>query len=171
MISTWVKIIARDRHLHSGRGPQKASPLDVKNLAGHSLAAVSGVSRKTACQWDRAIAFGDMLSPHGRPAPPRRRFQFRLRTLMIVVTVACTWCGYNNLQSKIARERAALRISVLESNRRFIKLISPNRIGEERYRKILLSDSTPNKSVAELRSAFPEAEVFRETELDFLESK
>jgi hypothetical protein len=39
-----------------------------------------------------------------RPSP-RRRFQFRLRTLMIVVTLLAVACGYIGWQAKIVRER------------------------------------------------------------------
>src|ERR1700730_10216719 len=35
--------------------------------------------------------------------PPPRRFQFRLRTLLIVVTAFCLWCGY---EMRIVRQRA-----------------------------------------------------------------
>jgi hypothetical protein len=41
-------------------------------------------------------------------SPPRRRFQFRLRTLMIGVTLfALIPCGYVGWQAKIVRERKA----------------------------------------------------------------
>ena len=39
---------------------------------------------------------------------PRRRFQFRLRTLMIVVTLLAVGCGYVGWQAKIVRERKAM---------------------------------------------------------------
>jgi hypothetical protein len=39
--------------------------------------------------------------------PTRRRFQFRLRTLMIVVTVFAVPLGYVGWQAKIVRERQA----------------------------------------------------------------
>jgi hypothetical protein len=43
------------------------------------------------------------------PATPRRRFQFRLRTLMIGVTLfALIPCGYVGWQAKIVRERRSL---------------------------------------------------------------
>lgn len=40
----------------------------------------------------------------------RRRFQFRLRTLMIGVTLLAVPCGYFGWQAKIVRERKAMRI-------------------------------------------------------------
>jgi hypothetical protein len=40
--------------------------------------------------------------------PFRRRFQFRLRTLMIVVTLLAVACAYVAWQSKIVRERRAV---------------------------------------------------------------
>jgi hypothetical protein len=42
------------------------------------------------------------------PSPPRRCFQFRLRTLMIGVTLLATVCGYVAWQAKIVRERKAI---------------------------------------------------------------
>src|SRR5258707_1044172 len=41
---------------------------------------------------------------------PKRRFQFRLRTLMIGVTVFAVGCGYVGWQAKIVKDRNALRI-------------------------------------------------------------
>jgi hypothetical protein len=41
---------------------------------------------------------------------PRRRFQFRLRTLMIGVTLLAVVYGYVGWQAKIVRERRALQI-------------------------------------------------------------
>ncbi len=43
---------------------------------------------------------------------PRRRFQFRLRTLMIVVAVVAIPCAYVGWQAKIVRERRALLDSI-----------------------------------------------------------
>ena len=43
------------------------------------------------------------------PAPPRRRFQFRLRTLLIVVTLLAVPMGYVGWQAKIVRERDSVR--------------------------------------------------------------
>jgi hypothetical protein len=42
-----------------------------------------------------------------QPAP-RRRFQFRLRTLMILVTLLAGVCGYIAWQAKIVKERKAV---------------------------------------------------------------
>jgi hypothetical protein len=39
---------------------------------------------------------------------PRRRFQFRLRTLLIGVTLLAGVCGYVGWQAKIVRERHAI---------------------------------------------------------------
>jgi hypothetical protein len=113
---------------------------------------------------------------------PRRRLQFRLRTLMIGVTLLAVPLGYLGWQAKIAR----VRESLLESKRRFVQRIvefgtiddslgiitSLKRWpGDRRYREILLSDETPDDSVLELRSAFPEAVIARMTEFRrFIES-
>ncbi len=50
-------------------------------------------------------------SPFAIPPPTckRRWFQFRLRTLFIVITAAAVACAYVGWQAKIVRERKALR--------------------------------------------------------------
>jgi hypothetical protein len=45
------------------------------------------------------------------PKRKRRRFQFRLRTLMIVVTLLAVPCGYIGWQARIVRERRDLLAS------------------------------------------------------------
>jgi hypothetical protein len=45
----------------------------------------------------------------------RRRFQFRLRTLMIGVTLLAVACGYVGWQAKIVRERQSALAAVKES--------------------------------------------------------
>jgi hypothetical protein len=42
------------------------------------------------------------------PSPPRRPFQFRLRTLMVAVTMLAVSCAYLGWQAKIVRERKAM---------------------------------------------------------------
>jgi hypothetical protein len=44
---------------------------------------------------------------------PRRRFQFRLRTLMIGVTLFALPCAYVGWQVKIVKERSAMRQRLL----------------------------------------------------------
>jgi hypothetical protein len=90
---------------------------------------------------------------------------------MIAVTLLCAVCGYFAWEAKIARERESLRESIRESNRRYIQhIVAHGEVGdisylqgwwtgERRYREILLRDDTPDKSVAELRSAMPEVRV------------
>jgi hypothetical protein len=46
---------------------------------------------------------------------PRRRFQFRLRTLMIVVTLLAIPCGYVGWQVKIVKQRNEM-LSILTTN-------------------------------------------------------
>jgi hypothetical protein len=41
-------------------------------------------------------------------APPKHRFQFRLRTLLICVTLLCVVGGYVAIQARIVRERLAM---------------------------------------------------------------
>jgi hypothetical protein len=50
-----------------------------------------------------AVCYNLGMAPHF----PRRRFQFRLRTLMIVVTLLAVVCGYVGRQAEIVRARQA----------------------------------------------------------------
>jgi hypothetical protein len=43
--------------------------------------------------------------PSKAEPPKRRRFQFRIRTMMIVVALLAIPCGYVSWQAKIVRER------------------------------------------------------------------
>jgi hypothetical protein len=49
--------------------------------------------------------------PKADQPPPRRRFQFRLRTLLIGVTLLAVACGYVGWQASIARDRQAWLIA------------------------------------------------------------
>jgi hypothetical protein len=54
---------------------------------------------------------------------PRRRFQFRLRTLMIVVTLfALIPCGYVGWQAKIVRERRSWLTRLQEQGYKYPKI-------------------------------------------------
>jgi hypothetical protein len=103
--------------------------------------------------------------------PPRRRFQFRLRTLMVVVTLLALPCTYVGGQAKIVRDRAA----ALAASGRMLyqagELESPKDLpwmrrllGDKHYSEIILEDDAPDEFVATLRLAFPEAIVVRFTE-------
>jgi hypothetical protein len=98
---------------------------------------------------------------------PRRRFQFRLRTLMIGVTLLSVVCGYVAHEAKIMLERKALlesgRLSlvgqVAEETRRIPWLRA--RLGDVDCWIIALDDKTSDLELERVRSSFPEADVRR----------
>jgi hypothetical protein len=53
--------------------------------------------------------------PKADQPSPRRRFQFRLRTLMIGVTLFCVFAGYIASQANIVRARSAMRDEINHS--------------------------------------------------------
>jgi hypothetical protein len=55
----------------------------------------------------------------------RRRIQFRLRTLMIVVTVLAVACGYVGWQAKFVRERNGMLDWIARHGGRAYPLIDP----------------------------------------------
>jgi hypothetical protein len=56
---------------------------------------------------------------------PRRRFQFRLRTLMIVVTLTAVLCSYAAREAKIVREREAILASIKNAGGDYILAGAP----------------------------------------------
>ncbi len=107
---------------------------------------------------------------------PRRRFQFRLRTLMIVVTLLALPCGYVGWQAKIVRERKVLRETVIGSfvtAEDFSKMVQGGAFKLETLphvswlRRLLGDEAIVTISVFKVddvdavRVAFPEAEVNR----------
>jgi hypothetical protein len=98
---------------------------------------------------------------------PRRRFQFRLRTLMIGVTLfALIPCGYVGWQAKIVRDRKRMtdRDSPVRS---YLYSDIPGeaipwirrRLGDKEYHHIDLVDSASDATVGLYLKAFPEAAV------------
>jgi hypothetical protein len=102
--------------------------------------------------------------------PPRRRFQFRLRTLMIGVTllaIPCAWVGW---QVRIVSHRKALMETLHQRNRGLSGL--PNFVPEDKWPvlpwyRTLLGDTTwpgifldrnafTDDEIAEFKQAFPE---------------
>jgi hypothetical protein len=104
---------------------------------------------------------------------PRRRFQFRLRTLMIGVTLLAIPCGYLGWQAKIIRERreAAARYQTIRGRESTFGPLHMLRIqrppapwplrwmGEEGYLTIIVRKGTPADEIARLKGLFPEASV------------
>ena len=99
-----------------------------------------------------------------------RRFQFSLRTLFVVVTVAAVACCYVGQQAKIVRDRnAAMKrathayaIYPMEPS---IKGITwPRRwMGDVGIKVFFFDQYAGDDDVDAIRSAFPEAAVYRDT--------
>jgi hypothetical protein len=103
--------------------------------------------------------------------PPRRRFQFRLRTLMIGVAVVAVVCGAANWyrgEVEYVRERDRLT-----SERPFAGAQMPGphaprtipwirqRLGDMQYIEVFLEPSASDEDVERYQRAFPEAKIIR----------
>jgi hypothetical protein len=101
------------------------------------------------------------------PTSPRRRFQFRLRTLLIAVTLICVVAGYVGRQASIVRERRAEL-----SRPDFTRLVGfddadtkgavswiRRALGDKSVRAILYPVGTDAAELDRLRVLFPEASV------------
>jgi hypothetical protein len=119
-----------------------------------------------------------------RPSP-RRRFQFRLRTLLILVTLLAGVCGYVAWQAKIVKERKAVadlvqhyegavywtsevkRASPMASGLRIWEdhIVLPLRkvsglrrwLGDDAATYILYRMQMPKDEITRMKAAFPEA--------------
>jgi len=101
----------------------------------------------------------------------RARFQFRLRTLMIAVTLlALIPCGYVGWRAKIVRERKLMLDKVVSLGGGYAALVNgrsigngPSQIdrllGDEPIVEISFSKSNVGDRFAGLRAAFPEASI------------
>ena len=105
------------------------------------------------------------------------RFQFSLRTLLIVVTLLAIPCGYVGWQAKIVRDRKTIfmrlqRIHELASGQDsdlfffFAHYHAQAEVpwvrclfGDEGVNVLLLPESTQTSEVEEIKRAFPEADV------------
>ncbi len=112
---------------------------------------------------------------------PRRRFEFRLRTLLIVVTLFCVVVGgYVGWQAKIVRERKAILERVLADRRFFVRPAraicdddSLNKsiprlrwiMGDTWIDSISVSPKTTDDDFEHLKMAFPEARIERDDRL------
>jgi hypothetical protein len=108
--------------------------------------------------------------PKGGPPTLRRRFQFSLRTLMIVVTLFCVAVGgYGGWQAKIVMERKAIIRDVgdgitwgqnLDDSE--IPLIR-RWLGDHAFLAIWLNermpDEVPTETIHRIVTAFPEARI------------
>src|SRR5438045_876155 len=94
---------------------------------------------------------------------PRRRFQFRLRTLMIVVTLLAGVCGYVGWQVKIVRERrrlldrveAADKGIVVEETTPFLRRL----LGDRSVLRFDLPMETSADERRRIHDIFPEAMI------------
>ncbi len=92
---------------------------------------------------------------------PRRRFQFRLRTLFVVVTVAAAVCGFAVLAAenrRLIRERdeAQLRANVFETE---ANNIVQNGILADITGALEFPANTPPEIIAETKRLFPRMQV------------
>ncbi len=109
-----------------------------------------------------------------QPSPRRRRFQFRLRTMLIVVTLLAVPCAYVGWQAKIVRERKimARRIMAVDKGFVYVNPTQPSHIvaassipwirrllGDEPVSMILLPIVTGPTTRGEAQAVFPEAAV------------
>jgi hypothetical protein len=97
--------------------------------------------------------------------PPRRRFQFRLRTLLIGVTLLAVTCAYVSRQAKIVNERKAMLETgsdgpVVDST------VDKSKDGAIPTIRLWLGDHffssihvTKNSNIEPYKAAFPEADV------------
>ncbi len=102
------------------------------------------------------------------PSQQRRRLQFRLRTLMIGVTLfALIPCGYVGWQAKIVRERRAELNRVVDGRlygiagsdeRRAIPWIR-RVLADQQVYSIMMPVGTDRAELDRLRALFPEAKV------------
>ncbi len=124
--------------------------------------------------------------PSTAAPPKRRRFQFRLRTLLIGVTLLAGACGYIGWQVKIVQERKAVadlvqhqyngavywssevkRLSPTASGLRILQdgIVLPLRevswvrrwLGDDAATYILYRMQMPKDEITRMKAAFPEA--------------
>ena len=98
---------------------------------------------------------------------PRRRFQFRLRTLMIGVTLLAVACAYVGWQAKIVRERRAELNRVV--NMRMVGIDAGDQakdiswarrlLGDKSVNSILMPPDTTTEELDRIRALFPESKV------------
>jgi hypothetical protein len=100
------------------------------------------------------------------------RFQFRLRTLMIVVTLVAVACGYVGWEAKLVKDRKELHKgsdvastgSYVQQKWSFsIRSWLRQRFGDKQYDSIVLKRTASDELLNTYISAFPEAKVRRES--------
>jgi hypothetical protein len=103
---------------------------------------------------------------------PRRRFQFRLWTLMIAVTLLAAACGYAHRQAEMIRERhdavethesrTSWEISGARSRYRHQAPWPLRWLGEKGFAAIYVNENERDDEIENLKRLFPEAEICRD---------
>jgi hypothetical protein len=103
------------------------------------------------------------------PKRKRRRFQFRLRTLMIVVTLLAVPFAYVGWQAKIVRERKAMlaELSAADWRRPGFRWHSPTPqipwlrriLGDKAVAMLVVPPNADQQAITEIRQMFPEADL------------
>jgi len=113
-----------------------------------------------------------------QPAP-RRRFQFRLRTLMIVVTLLCVVFAYVGSQAKIVMDRKAAMVELIRGGgeaigveRLNLRILDDGHdysipflrrwIGDHAVFMIFYKPGTAYDEIRRLRDLFPESRIFEQ---------
>jgi hypothetical protein len=109
---------------------------------------------------------------------PRYRFQFRLRTLMIGVTLLAVPLGYVGWQAKIVRDRRALLDSIKaagggDETAMFHNNASPppppwlrRILGDETVELLLVPPATDEETMARIHRLFPDTRILVGTNRD-----
>ena len=128
-----------------------------------------------------------MHTEPSKAEPPKRKrrwFQFRLRTLMIGVTLLAAVCGYVAREVAIAKERREAaetyeplrEVFVLKSRSGIDEYESRYKLnqapwplgwlGEDGYAGIVVPDNTPADEMSRLKRLFPESAIIRKSDAD-----
>jgi hypothetical protein len=98
---------------------------------------------------------------------PRRRFQFRLRTLMIGVTLLAVPCAYVGWQAKIVRERRALLDEINAAGGGEVPADIAHRppwlrriLGDENVGFMVVPYTTDGETMARIFRLFPDVPTF-----------
>ena len=107
------------------------------------------------------------------PATPRRRFQFRLRTMLIGVTLLAVFCGYVARQAEIVRKRNSLyglnerQFHPIHAAEYYGHGVNHHTVpwlrmwlGDREFTAIELMDGVDEETLNLYKAAFPEAKVY-----------
>jgi hypothetical protein len=105
----------------------------------------------------------------GDQHPLRHRFQFRLRTLMILVALLAIPCAYVGWQAKLVRQRRDLLDHRIKHANAIYGMVDPPSLtlrmrqwlGDVAVGQIFFDADATDDEVEETRRAFPEAEVWK----------